>query len=272
MDIMKRCEKRNILYREWATSSPKAVLLLVHGLGGHSNNWEYFAEFFQKNGITSYAIELKGFGATEDLKGHISSLNVYVRDVRRLHHIIKREQRGKRIFIAGESMGGLIGFIAAIQKPELFRGLVCISPGFASLLKFSFMDYLKMITSWFYNPRKQFNMPFDSKLCTRDPECRKLIDSDELEHRLATPKLLQSILVGQLYSRFLKHKVRMNTLFLLAGNDEFVDARASRKIFNGMKFENKEIIEYPGMSHSLTAELGRGKVFADTLKWVLKKI
>ena len=64
----------------------------------------------------------------------------------------------------------------------------------------------------------------------------------------------------------------MDTLFLLAGNDQFVSAKASRKIFNGMKLENKKIIEYPGMSHTLTAELGREKVFSDTLCWIEKRI
>jgi len=269
---MRKCEKRNLLYRQWGCSDPKAVLLLVHGLGGHSNNWEHMAEFFQKKDIPSYAIELKGFGQTEELKGHAFSLNVYVRDVRRVHHIIKREHKGKRVFIAGESMGGLISFITAIQKPELFKGLICISPGFGSKLKFKFVDYAKMILAWVYNPKKQFIMPFTSEMCTRDEECRKAMDSDELEHRFATPKLLQSILVGQLYSMFLKGRIKMDTLFLLAGNDQFVSAKASRKIFNGMKLENKKIIEYPGMSHTLTAELGREKVFNDTLHWIEKRI
>jgi alpha-beta hydrolase superfamily lysophospholipase len=98
------------------------------------------------------------------------------------------------------------------------------------------------------------------------------MDDDHLEHKLATPKLLQSILLGQLTSNLFKHKVRTDTLFLLAGADTFVCSEASKKIFSGIKFEHKHIIEYPEMRHSLTMELGREKVFGDLLRWLEKRI
>lgn len=269
---MKQCKKRDILYRQWGCSSPRAVMLMVHGLGGHSNNWEFPALFLVEHGFSCYSIELKGFGNTEGVKGHIDSLNTYIKDVRRLYSIIKREHRRLPVFIAGESMGGLIGFLTVIKKPRLFRGLICMSPGFKSGLKFSLLEYIKMISARFYNSRKQFIMPFTSDMCTRDPECKKIIDNDKLEHKFATPGLLQSILLGQLSSRFFKHKVKTDTLFLLAGSDTFVSSDASKEIFKGIKFKHKDIIEYPEMRHSLTMELGREKVFSDLLKWLNKRI
>ena len=269
---MRRCERRNILYRQWGSSSPKAAIILIHGLGGHSNNWEFMANFLIKHGIASYAIELKGFGNTEGTKGHIDSLNTYIKDVRRLFNIIKKEHRGRPVFVAGESMGGVIAFLAAIKKPGLFRGMICMSPGFGSLLKFSFLDYVKMISARFYNSKKQFAMPFTNEMCTRDPECLKIIENDRLEHRFATPRLLQSILLGQISSKLLKHRVKTDTLFLLPGKDTFVNSAVSKKIFEGIKFEHKHIIEYPEMRHSLNMELGREDVFTDLLKWIEKRI
>jgi alpha-beta hydrolase superfamily lysophospholipase len=115
-------------------------------------------------------------------------------------------------------------------------------------------------------------MPFTSEMCTRDPECKKIIDNDKLEHKFATPKLLQSILLGQLSSALFKHKVKTDTLFMLAGADTFVCSRASRRIFEGIKFEHKHIIEYPDMRHCLTMEIGRDKVFHDLLRWLEKRV
>lgn len=247
-------------------------MLMVHGLGGHSNNWEFVANFLVGHGISCYSIELKGFGNTDGVKGHIDSLNTYIKDIRRLYSIIRREHKRIPVFIAGESMGGLTGFLTVIKKPRLFRGLICISPGFKSSLNFSIMEYIRMISARFYNAKKQFVMPFTNEMCTRDPECKKIMDNDKLEHKLATPVLLQSILLGQLSSKLFKHKVRTDTLFLLAGADTFVCSKASRKIFDGIKFEHKDIIEYPGMRHSLTMELGREKVFDDLLRWLNKRI
>jgi len=269
---MRKCDKRNILYRQWGSSSPKAALVLVHGLGGHSNNWEFLANYFLAHNISSYALELKGFGNTEGLKGHIDSLNTYIKDVRRLYNIVKKDHRGRPVFIAGESMGGLIAFLTAIKKPGLFRGMVCMSPGFASALRFSLLDYMKMVAARVYNSRKQFVMPVTTEMCTRDPDCKKIIESDMLEHRFATPALLHSILWGQLMSQFLKHKVRTDTLFLISGNDTFTNSDVSKKLFEGIKFENKKLIEYTDMSHCLNMEMGREKVFADLLKWLEKRI
>lgn len=269
---MKRCEKRDILYRQWGTSSPRAAMLMIHGLGGHSNNWEFPAQFLVEHGIASYSIELRGFGTTEGTRGHIDSLNTYIKDVRRLYSIIRREHRRLPVFIAGESMGGLIGFLTVIKKPRLFRGLVCMSPGFKSGLKFSLLEYIRMISARFYNSKKQFLMPFTNEMCTRDPECKKIMDNDKLEHKFATPRLLHSILMGQLSSRLFKHKVKTDTLFLLAGSDTFVSSEASKEIFKGIRFEHRELIEYPEMRHSLTMELGREKVFTDLLRWLNKRI
>jgi len=269
---MKRCDRRNILYRHWGCSTPRSALLLVHGLGGHSNNWEHLSRYFVERGISSFALELKGFGNTDTLKGHIDSLNTYIRDVRRLYTIVRREHRRQPVFIAGESMGGLISFLTVIRKPRLFRGLICISPGFKSRLKFSFLDYLKMVSARFTNPKKQFVMPFTSAMCTRDIACQKHIDNDALEHRFATPKLLQSILLGQFASRLLKHRVKTDTIFLLPGDDNFVSSEVSKKIFKGIRIENKTMIEYPGYRHSLTVEMEREKVFADLLRWMEKRM
>ena len=169
-------------------------------------------------------------------------------------------------------MGGLISFLTVIKRPRLFRGLICMSPGFSSKLKFTVGEYVRMVSARFYNEKKQFIMPFTSDMCTSDPECKKIMDNDKLEHKFATPRLLQSILLGQLSSRLLKHKIKTDTLFLLAGEDTFVSSKASRKIFDGIKFEHKEIIEYPGMRHSMTMEIGREKVFSDAFKWVEKRI
>lgn len=269
---MKHCKRRNILYRHWGCTNPRAAVLMVHGLGGHSNNWEFVAKFLMEHSICSYSIELKGFGNTEGLRGHIDSFATYLKDIRRLRNIMRREHGRIPIFIAGESMGGLLGFITIIRKPRLFRGLVCISPGFKSSLRMSFLDYLRIVAARVYNARKQFHMPFTNEMCTRDPECLRIMNEDRLEHKYATAGLLQNILFGQWYSWLVKHRVKTDTLFLLAGADTFVSSPAARKIFEGIRFEHKDIIEYQGMHHSLTMELGRERVFEDLLRWLKKRI
>ncbi len=270
---MKRDEKTGIIYETWSLPSPKAVFLLIHGLGAFSGRWHLLADFFLRNNISSYAIELKGFGETEGLKGHVDSFSIYIRDILCLYEIIKRENSGKNIFLIGESMGGLIALLLAGRKPDLFAGLICSSPALKNRMKFSLSEKIKIYTGMILYPRKQFEMPFNPEMCTRDPDCQKAMDEDRREHRLATPGLLFNILLAQNRVNSLKEKIKIPVLFLIAGDsDKIIDPGESKAVFNGLKTKDKEIIEYADMYHSLSVELDRGKVFGDILRWVNKRI
>jgi len=248
------------------------VLLLVHGLGAHSQRWEFLGDFFLENNISSYAIELRGFGETEEHKGHIDSFKTYSDDILTLRDVIARENGNKKIFLTGESMGALIAFLIALRDKDFGDALICLSPAFASKLKASPLYYLRIFLSFFYNPKKQFTVPFDSEMCTRDPECRKRMNEDKREHRLATSKLMLAIVKAQLKSLMMKKKIGKPVLFLLAGKDMLVNPRVSKRIFNATRAQDKTLLEYPEMYHAISVDTGREKVFQDMLNWIRGRI
>jgi lysophospholipase len=99
-------EHSGIVYRRWAAAEPRAALLLVHGLGSYGGRWSFLAEFLLKEGISSYAIDLRGFGETPGLKGHVGSLGVYYEDIKSLRGIIVKDCPGRKIFLCGETWAG----------------------------------------------------------------------------------------------------------------------------------------------------------------------
>lgn len=268
MQLVETDEKTGIMYKRWNSPAPKAIFLLVHGLGAHTGRWDNLAEFFLQNSISSYALELKGFGETKDLKGHIDTLDTYSADILALREIIKKENKEGKVFLLGESMGALISFLVAAGKPAGFAGLICISPSFKSKLKFSPLTQIRIFFSLFYNHKKYFSLPFNSQMCTQDAELQKKIDSDPRENRLVTAKLLVSILAAQLRAKILTGKIRIPVLFLLSGRDMLVDPEESKKIFRALKAEDKAMIEYSEMYHVLSLDLGKEKVFSDILTWL----
>ena len=261
-------ERTGIKYRRWRADSPKAVLLLVHGLGAHSDRWTFLAEFLRDKDISSYAIELKGFGEEKGLKGHISTFDIYYDDILSLREVISRENPGKKIFLLGESLGGLVSFLLVDLEIGLFDGLICISPAFSNRMRFSFLDYLKIFFAVFFMPQKQFRMPFDSSMCTRDLHYRDVMDADEREHRLATGRLLYNIFMAQIRVKILGSNIADPVLFLIAGEDKLVSPGASENVFARLKSGDKNIIFYPEMYHSLSVDSGREQVFEDILEWV----
>ena len=270
---MNRDELTGVIYKKWECPSPKAVFLLVHGLGAFSGRWDLTAGFFLKNNISSYAIELKGFGETEGLKGHVDSFRIYLNDILSLHAIIKKENPKEKIFLVGESMGALIGFLLVARKPDIFDGLICLSPAFKSRLKFGAAEKCRIYACALFNPRKHFKVPFDSLMCTRDAASRKTMDTDPREHRYATAGLLSRIVFAEIRANFLKNRIKIPVLFQVAGDfDKLTDPEEAKKVFKGLKTKDKEIIEYPQMYHSLSVELEREKVFQDMLEWVTRRI
>jgi len=266
-------DRSGIVYKKWPLNDPKAVFLLVHGLGGYSDRWNFLAEFFLKQNISSYSIELKGFGETKDLKGHIDSFDIYYQDIESLLNIIKKELPGKKVFIIGESMGGLIAFLLTALKPNLFDGLICFSPAFSSKLQFSLLNYLKTFAFLIFNPKKTIDVPFDDAMCTRDEDYRKVMEFDPRELRIASARLLFNILIGGIEANSLKSKINIPTLFLTADKfDTITDVEAMKKVFSGLTVKDKQLIVYPEMFHAISIDLGREKVFADILSWIDKRI
>ena len=261
-------KKNDIFYRRWPAQEARAVLLLIHGLGAHSGRWEFLGDFFQKNNISSYALELKGFGQTQGTRGHIDSLGIYFRDIRFLYDIIKRENPEKKIFLLGESMGALFCFLFAALEPRLFSGLICISPAFSSKLRFSFWVYLNIGLALAFNPKRHFPVPITPEMCTRDIEYQKVIASDQLDKHTASARLYWNIFKAQNKAKSEAGKINIPVLFLSAGEDTVVDPAATRKIFNSLKTKDKKLINYPAMRHALSIESGREKVFGDILDWM----
>ncbi len=157
-----RDKEAEILYRAWDVADPFCAVILVHGLGAHSARWQALAEFFNQNRIACYGIELKGFGETPAPAGHVDSFEVYLKDIFRLYDRVRNKYPQKKIFLLGESLGGLIAFATILREPEKFSGLVCVSPAFRGKFKFRFFEYLGIIFSFFFNRRKRFRLPFKS--------------------------------------------------------------------------------------------------------------
>jgi alpha-beta hydrolase superfamily lysophospholipase len=267
----------DVLYRKWdaspAGAAPRAVFVLVHGLGAHSARWGFLAEALAGRGFTSYGVELRGYGQSpERPRGHVDSLRVWERDILALGEVAARENPGRKVFLLGESIGSLLAFNLVCRFPDAFAGQVLISPDFKNGLKFPPSSYLTLAGLLLFRPKKTIDVPYNSAMCTRDTAYQAVMDANPAELRVASLKCLVSILAEQTRSPRLAGKLRVPSLFLIAGTDFLVDERASRKLFGKLALDDKAIVEYPDMHHALSIDLGREKVFRDIIAWAEQRI
>jgi alpha-beta hydrolase superfamily lysophospholipase len=259
---------RGILYRKWEVPSPSAVMLMLHGLGGHSKRWESMAFYLRQKGISCYALELRGFGYTPGSTGHVDSIDKYLEDIKALYGICRRRASATDIYLCGESLGGLISFYAALRFPATFSGLVALSPAFGNTLKLSAGDYIKTAIGTFFRPRVQIELPMTPEMCTRDPGYIELLKDDEAGHSIATARMLYEIFRVQLWCRHQAPKISERVFFLLAERDKVVDNKKTKAVYDRIKISDKKLKEYPGMLHSIILDLGKEAVFKDISEWV----
>jgi len=266
-----------MLFRRWdaypSPASPKAVFLLVHGLGAYSARWDFLAGHLAERGFASYAVELRGFGRTpERPRGHIGSFRVWDRDILELRDIIGRDFPGRKVFLLGESMGGLLAFNLACRNADKFAGQVLIAPAFKNGMKFPFSVYLKLAAFLLVKPTMMVDLPYTSEMVTRDPDYLAAMNASPDEIRVASLKCLFNFLPEQAGSGKLAKKLAVPTLFLIPGIDRLIDEKASRKMFRKLPLADKALLEYPDMLHALSIDQGREKVFEDILDWASPRV
>lgn len=264
----------DVLFRRWdAAASPKAVFLLVHGLGAHSGRWGFFAGYAAARGYASYAVELRGFGRTpERPRGHVHSFEVWHRDLLALRDTMGRDFPGRKVILIGESMGGLIAYDLAGRHPGLFAGAVLMAPAFKNGLKFPPSAYVRVALVTPFRPKSMVDLPFTSEMATRDPDYAAVMNASPDELRVASLKLMAGFLPVQARAGRLARAFATPAFFAIPGVDHLVDESGARRIFAKLAAADKTLVEYPDMFHALYVDLGREKVFADILDWAGKRV
>ena len=251
----------------------RAAVILIHGLGAHTGRWEFLAGFLTQKGFSCYAPVLQGSGESSvGIKGHLDSFKINYEDILELTKQIKHERPGEKVFLLGESLGGLLAFMLAIEYKEYYNGVVLISPAFNNGMHFPLIDLLTFLPMVFLSPQGMIKLPFTAAMITRDTEYQAKIESDSREIRFASARLLFNILKEGRRAQKIAGRLEQPILFLLSGKDYMVDVAASRRVYANLMMEDKTLIEYSDMLHALSIDLGREKVFADIVSWLSRHL
>jgi len=260
-----------VLYREWNCPAPKAVIILVHGLGGYSGRFFEFGPYLAKSGFQVYAIELQGFGETSSTKGHIDNFKIYTGQLKSLVGTAKQLNPGKKIFMFGESMGGLITLDFSIHCQKMLNGIILMSPAVKDKMPYTLKQKIDIFKAAIFDPMKYFPGGFSAETFTRDPVMAKRINNDPLEVRNLTAKFFLSILKAIIFVNMNPWRIKLPVLMLLAGQDKMISAEAAEKYFKQMRSKDKTLKWYPAMYHALYTDKDREQVFKDIVEWINKK-
>lgn len=264
-------ENRELFYQYWMPEGEcKAFLIAFHDLGTYSDRLQIPAEYLTEKGYGIYIFDLRGHGKNRgNNPGHIDSIDHIQKDLVLFLESIKNEVDGKKLFLMGESFGGLIALNYAINRPQL-DGIIVLSPLIDLALDEGFgkkaLKKFKKIT----NPQHMEIFNLDKKLLTSDLKLLKQFLADK-----KALKKLSSLTLAEMNEVLNWVKKNLSNLacpilFLQAGNDKLVDVPKTRKLFSKIKSEDKSYKEYDGYLHSLLFEKMRIQVYQDIFVWLEK--
>ncbi len=111
---------------------PHAIVIAVHGLSGAAMDYEPLGAHLVGEGITTYALELRGQGndPVAARRGDLESVEQWYADLRSFFTLVRAQHPGVPVYYYGESMGSalLTRFLAQAGPEEQPAGLILASP------------------------------------------------------------------------------------------------------------------------------------------------
>jgi alpha-beta hydrolase superfamily lysophospholipase len=252
--------------------SPKAVVIIVHGLAEYGERYNYFANALNSNNISVYRFDLRGHGKSGGQKGWVDKYEDYIKDLGEIVSLVKKENENLPVFIFGHSMGGFIsagygikyknevdGIIlsaAALRKPEDVKGIKGI---FISLLN-------KIYPSF----KMKNNL---GKLVSRDKKIVEKYEKDPLVLRRISIKLYYEFLIEGI--DWLQKKVKVfnyKTLILHGKDDKIINHESSIEFMENISSDDKNLIIYDDLYHEILNEKEKDKVIIDIINWIEERI
>ncbi|MDO9640639.1 MULTISPECIES: alpha/beta fold hydrolase [Pseudomonadota] len=125
-------------YEEYGHGAP---VLLVHGLGSSTRDWEYQIPELARH-YRVIALDVRGHGRSDKPRERYS-IQGFAEDVAALIEHLQLPQ----VHLVGISMGGMIGFQLGVDRPELLKSLCIVNSGPEVKAK-SPRDYIEIAKRW----------------------------------------------------------------------------------------------------------------------------
>ena len=120
---------RRIFWQSWSPDGePRALVVIVHGAGEHSDRYVHVADRLCADGYAVYALDHRGHGRSEGPRALIDRLDNAVADLDQLVVQASAEHPAAPVYMLGHSMGGTVAVRYAVLHGEQLAGLILSGP------------------------------------------------------------------------------------------------------------------------------------------------
>ena len=289
-----------------APTTPKAVLLIIHGSLEHALRYEPFAEFIASKGLAVYSCDLRGHGRTIRNDSELNYFtdgpngwNLVLEDLIAFNKQIRETYPKTPLFVLGHSMGSFLARCLAVRTGKDIQGLILSGTGGAPapLLRGGLALAALSMALGIRKKRNRFlhklvygtlnnaieNPQTPSDFISRDHETVRAYLADPLSGETATTEYIFEMIKGFLLA--MKRSTYRATpknlpILLFSGEKDPVAGpkgdsavlKAAHQAYAQAGISDLTLKIYPEARHEMLNEINRAEVYADVLEWMEKHI
>lgn len=262
------------LYKnEWLVEEPRAIILLVHGLGEHSGRYEYYqlAKDLNRAGYSVTSFDHRGGGRSEGLVAHIDRFTQLTEDLALVANAEKPD--GMPFILLSHSLGGLIAARYLIDhKDHPFDMAIFSAPAvkaddsMAPLLR-----KIAPIVSKFFPKLPAAKLA--QNMISKDPKVRERYQSDPLIYKgKVRARKGYETLKSMEYIADKFDVIDLPILVMHGADDKITDPIGSQMLYDGISSSDKTLKYFDGLYHEIFNEPERDEVIRYAIDWIGKRL
>lgn len=243
----------------------KAVAVIVHGLCEHQGRYDYLADLFHKQGISTYRFDHRGHGRSEGERAHYTDFNELLDDTNVVVERALAENPGLPAFLVGHSMGGFTVSLYGVKYPD--KGLSGIVTS-GALTQGNDNAVLGLPKG--QDPLTRIPNGLGSGVCS----VQEVVDwysKDPLNGKSFTAGLCYTLGEGLEWFSSRIGDFKYPVLMLHGEKDGLVSVKDTYNFFDKVSSADKQMKIYGGLFHEIFNEYCRDEVIGDALRWILAR-
>lgn len=256
----------------WQSTKPRALVLLVHGLGEHAGRYDHVASILRSWNFEVCAFDQRGHGQSGGKPGVMPIDNALLHDLADVVDETRAQCPGAPLILLGHSLGGLVAsrFVSLGIRPV--DALVLSSPALS--ISMSVFQKLMLTVLPRLLPNTTVGNGLDPQFLSHDDRVVQAYQADRRVHNRISPRLGKFIAETGPKVIAAAGSWRVPTLVMYAGDDKLVNANGSRQFVAAAAKSRSAApgavtgVCFDGLYHEIFNELQSTPVFMELKAWL----
>ena len=246
---------------------PKAVLLIVHGLGEHSGRYGNVVNHLVPLGYALYGLDHVGHGKSEGTREYVERFEDFTDTLDAYREMVRQAQPDKPVVLYGHSLGGLISTTYLLDHQAGLAGAVLSAPlsrvpDHVSAMTITMGRVLSRLLP------KAGVLPLDAAAVSRDPAVVQAYMDDPLVFHGKTPARLAAEMMRAMQRVTAEAGKITLPVMIFQGSADRLDPGDARFLYDTVSSADKTLKVYEGLYHETHNEPECAMVLHDIEVWL----